>query len=81
MTERVPPPARTGSEGGYVAGGVRICLLLVVVAAATYLRFVGLNWDEFQHLHPDERFLTMVVTGIRPVEGGWSEYFDSGNST
>jgi YYY domain-containing protein len=52
-----------------------------VVAAAAYLRFVGLNWDEFQHLHPDERFLTMVETGVRPVEGGWAEYFDSGNST
>ena len=55
--------------------------LLLIVGAAAYLRFVGLNWDEFQHLHPDERFLTMVETGIRPVEGGWSEYFDTGNST
>ncbi|HJO34098.1 MAG: DUF2298 domain-containing protein [Anaerolineales bacterium] len=60
---------------------MRIGLLVVVVAAAAYLRFVGLNWDEFQHLHPDERFLTMVETGVRPVEGGWAEYFDSGNST
>ncbi len=81
MTERARPPVRTRSEGGFVGGAVRTCLLVVVVAAAAYLRFVGLNWDEFQHLHPDERFLTMVETGIRPVEGGWPEYFDSGNST
>ncbi|MDP7260290.1 MAG: hypothetical protein QF376_05365, partial [Anaerolineales bacterium] len=67
MTERARPPVRTRSEGGFVGGAVRTCLLVVVVAAAAYLRFVGLNWDEFQHLHPDERFLTMVETGIRPV--------------
>ena len=36
---------------------------LVVVAAA--LRFQGLDWDEGQHLHPDERFLTMVETAIK----------------
>ena len=56
-------------------------ILLGVVLAAGYFRFVGLNWDELHHLHPDERFLTMVETGIRPVSGGWKEYFDTANST
>src|SRR5690606_1439178 len=37
-----------------------------------YFRFVGLNWDDFSHLHPDERFLTQVATaiggGLHPTE-------------
>jgi len=33
--------------------------------AATYLRVTGLNWDDNQHLHPDERFLTMVETALQ----------------
>jgi YYY domain-containing protein len=50
---------------------------LVVVAAA--LRFQGLDWDEGQHLHPDERFLTMVETAIRAPRS-FAEYFDSAHS-
>jgi YYY domain-containing protein len=55
-------------------------LFLVAVAAAVYFRSVGLNWDENQHLHPDERFLTMVETGIAPVKS-LSEFFDSAHSS
>lgn len=36
-------------------------LLLVVFLIAFFLRFYNLNWDSNQHLHPDERFLTMVA--------------------
>jgi YYY domain-containing protein len=39
-------------------------LMLVVLTAATYFRVVGMNWDADQHLHPDERFLTMVETAL-----------------
>ncbi len=56
-------------------------LLVVVLLAGAYLRFVGLNWDDNQHLHPDERFLTMVETSIAPVQGGLTEYFDTEAST
>ncbi|MEW5827303.1 MAG: DUF2298 domain-containing protein [Chloroflexota bacterium] len=42
-------------------------LLIVVLLAGAYFRTIGLNWDENQHLHPDERFLTMVETAIAPV--------------
>ncbi len=55
-------------------------LFLVAVAAAVYFRSVGLNWDENQHLHPDERFLTMVETGIAPVKS-LGEFFDSARSS
>ena len=55
-------------------------LLLFILAAAAYLRFNGLSWDEDQHLHPDERFLTMVSSAIAPVEH-WRDYFDTANSS
>jgi uncharacterized membrane protein len=42
-------------------------LLIVVVVVAAYFRFSKLDWDEGQHLHPDERFLTMVETAIQPI--------------
>lgn len=43
------------------------------------LRFTGLNWDQGQHLHPDERFLTMVETALRwPSSLG--EYLDEARS-
>ncbi|MGD8814509.1 MAG: DUF2298 domain-containing protein, partial [Anaerolineales bacterium] len=49
-------------------------VLLVVMAVAAYLRYVGLNWDEFSHNHPDERFLTMVEGAIQ-LPNNLSEYF------
>jgi len=56
--------------------------LLVLVAMAGilllggYLRLVGLDWDEGQHLHPDERFLTMVENALAWPES-LGEYLDS----
>lgn len=43
-------------------------------------RFQGLRWDEGHHLHPDERFISMVeekLTAPRSV----AEYFDSSRSS
>ena len=42
--------------------------LVLILLAGAYLRTAGLDWDEGQHLHPDERFLTMVESGISPVK-------------
>jgi YYY domain-containing protein len=55
-------------------------LLVLILAVGAYLRFAGLNWDEGTHLHPDERFLTMVENSIEPVSS-WSEFFDTERST
>jgi YYY domain-containing protein len=55
-------------------------LLVLVLLAAAALRFTGIYWDEDQHLHPDERFLTGVVASLEPVHS-LSEYFDTANST
>jgi YYY domain-containing protein len=42
--------------------------LLLVLLLGGVFRFTGLNWDENQHLHPDERFLTDVANRLQPVD-------------
>lgn len=52
-----------------------IALLLVLIVAG-FFRFTGVNWDTNAHLHPDERFLTMVATSLQwPTSIG--NYFDT----
>lgn len=54
-------------------------LLIGILVLAVFFRFYGLNWDQNQHLHPDERFLTMVAQAIQwPKNTG--EYFSTNNS-
>jgi YYY domain-containing protein len=55
-------------------------LLLGVLMLAAYFRFSGIDWDDDHHLHPDERFMTMVASSISSVDG-LSEYFDTANSS
>jgi YYY domain-containing protein len=55
-------------------------LLLGVLLIGAYFRFTGIEWDDNHHLHPDERFLTMVESSITPVKS-FSEYFDTANSS
>jgi len=43
-------------------------LLIVVLAAAAFLRLRGADWGELQHQHPDELFLTGVVANLRAHE-------------
>ena len=45
-------------------------LLIVVLLAGAYLRLIGVNWDANHHLHPDERFLSMVQAAIQPAAPG-----------
>ncbi|QQS39011.1 glycosyltransferase family 39 protein [Candidatus Woesebacteria bacterium] len=39
-------------------------ILVLIISLALLLRFNSLNWDQNQHLHPDERFLTMVTNDV-----------------
>ena len=55
-------------------------LFIVILLMAGYFRFVGLNWDQSQHLHPDERFMTMVESALEPVNT-FSAYFNTAEST
>jgi 4-amino-4-deoxy-L-arabinose transferase-like glycosyltransferase len=38
-----------------------LLIFLIILVIATYLRFIGLNWDQGHFLHPDERFLNMTI--------------------
>ena len=55
-------------------------LFILVLLAAAFFRFTGINWDQSQHLHPDERFMSMVESGISPVKS-LSDYFNTDTST
>ncbi|MCP4360970.1 MAG: hypothetical protein GY796_23430, partial [Chloroflexi bacterium] len=55
-------------------------LVLIILLIGAYFRFTGLNWDATYHLHPDERFLTIVSTQIQP-EYNPLQYFKTSEST
>lgn len=50
-------------------------LFFLILVFAFFLRFYGINWDQGQHFHPDERFLTMVETGIK-IPKSFGEYLN-----
>lgn len=56
-----------------------LLILLMILGVGAYLRFVGLNWDEKSHPHPDERFLTMVESALR-IPNSIGEYFNTQES-
>lgn len=43
-------------------------LLAIIIGVAAIFRFIGVNWDSSSHLHPDERFLTMVGVAMKIPE-------------
>ncbi len=56
---KAPRPWRPDS------GGVLVYILLaLVLVVAAWLRFDAQNWDDFSHLHPDERFFVQVVGSL-----------------
>ena len=40
-------------------------LLFLIILVAIFFRFYDLNWDQNEHLHPDERFLTLVGVAMK----------------
>ena len=54
--------------------------LLFIFLFALSLRLYGLNWDQGNHLHPDERFLTMVATDVKLPQNIF-QYFDTNKSS
>ena len=61
INEQTTPPTNRTPDATNALVAV---LLLLTLAVGAYYRFTGLNWDDFTHLHPDERFLTQVVSGV-----------------
>lgn len=54
-----PPPRRRISRET-----LALIPLLLIILLGAYFRFTGLNWDDDTHLHPDERFLTIVTAKL-----------------
>ncbi len=50
-------------------------ILLSIVLFGSLLRLVGGDWDQGQHLHPDERFLTMVGNAMH-IPATFAQYLD-----
>jgi len=49
--------------------------LIPILLLAAVLRFTGTNWDNNAHLHPDERYMTMVAVAIEWPES-FAQYLD-----
>ncbi|MCX8008494.1 MAG: hypothetical protein N3A54_02185 [Patescibacteria group bacterium] len=49
---------------------------LMILCFGIFTRLFGNNWDQGNHLHPDERFLTMVATAMQWPKSV-SEYFNT----
>ncbi len=54
-------------------------LLAIILVVGAFLRLTHLNWDQGWHIHPDERFLTMVVSAM-DLPDSLKQYFDSTQS-
>jgi len=56
-----------------------MAVLIVIVLLGAALRFTGVDWDEGQHLHPDERFLSMVTSSLSWPDS-LRQYLDTANN-
>jgi len=54
-------------------------ILIIIFFLGLFFRFNNLNWDQNFHLHPDERFLTMVTQAMKPPQSV-EEYFNQKKS-
>ncbi|MBN1877156.1 MAG: glycosyltransferase family 39 protein [Anaerolineae bacterium] len=54
-------------------------MLVVILLAAAWIRSYNIDWDEGTHLHPDERYLTMVVSAIQFPEN-LAQYWSTAES-
>lgn len=55
-------------------------ILIGIFLIAFFFRFSNVNWDQGHHLHPDERFVTMVGTAMKPMDY-FVQYMDPKTST
>lgn len=42
----------------------QVLALVLILSIAAALRLTGLDWDDYEHYHPDERYITWVATTI-----------------
>lgn len=55
-------------------------ILILILILAIFFRLNNRNWDNNHHIHPDERFLTMVGTDMK-IPSSFSDYLDPSVST
>jgi len=77
--ERVPAESQEEAGGWLRENAVTLLILAAILAAGAYLRLSHKNWDEGTHIHPDERFLTMVTSALQLPENP-RQFFDSTTS-
>ncbi len=70
----------TGTSSDRRTGrGTRPALIAILILGAVF-RFYNVNWDKgTYHIHPDERYTTMVITRIQWPDS-LAEYFDTSRS-
>jgi len=74
-----PSESRRRTRGINLQAALPTLLLAAILSLAAVFRFTGVNWDESTHLHPDERFLTMVETSLE-LPQSLGEYFNTEES-
>ncbi len=81
MTEIFPiPPETPGASGPSPESRRARKIFFVLFALGLLLRLGGLVWDDGHHLHPDERFISMVEEKL-VVPDRLADYFDGSRST
>jgi YYY domain-containing protein len=89
MTDLIADSAGEQISPPYAASHSRVRLptdvlvyggLAMVLVFAFAFRFYNVNWDDNQHLHPDERHMTLTANAIKLVDGP-VEYFETNTST
>lgn len=55
-------------------------ILLLIILIGFGFRFLNSNWDDNHHLHPDERFLTMVGLDLK-LPSSFNDYLNQNIST
>ncbi len=45
-------------------GWIQALLLVLILLLAAFLRLTYLDWDQYNHYHPDERYISWVATSI-----------------
>ncbi len=61
---RIETPAEKVRQPFDPVNALVYVLLALVMAVGAWLRFDAQNWDDYTHLHPDERFMTQVVESL-----------------
>ena len=75
-----PDRVTTASRAARLRHLSRPVLLVLILLVGAIFRFTDLNWDQNRHLHPDERYMTVLASMLKsPAD--LRAYFDSGKST